>query len=89
MLGDVFNEELRLPVLSKEAKMLFREAVKDVAGQILVTKSLDGTEIQTNNVIMNKERFGRDVAVWMNAVDELKNNQLLIPVGKNRNISIN
>lgn len=84
MLDDVFKEELTIPVLSKEAKMLLREATKDAAGQILVIKSLDGTDIQTNNVIMNKERLGRDVAIWTNAVDELRNNKLLIPIG-NRN----
>ena len=86
IFDEVFKEELKIPVLSKEATMLLREAVKDAAGQILVINSFEGTEIQTNNVIMNKERLGRDVAIWTNAVDELRNNQLLIPVGNKNEI---
>ena len=86
MFDELDKEEIKIPVLSKEAIMLLSEAVKDAAGQILVINSLEGTEIQTNNVIMNKERLGRDVAIWTNAVDELRNNQLLIPVGNKNEI---
>lgn len=86
MFDDDHKEELKIPVLSKEAIILLREAVKDAAGQILVINSLEGTEIQTNNVIMNEEKIGRDVVIWMNAVDELRNNQLLIPVGNKNQI---
>lgn len=66
--------------------MLLRETIKDAAGRILVINSLDGMEIQTNNVIMNKERFRRDVYIRTNAVDELRNKQLLIPVGNKNEI---
>lgn len=82
----VFKEELEIPVLSKEARILLREAMKDAAGQILVINLLEGTEIQTNNVIMNKERLGRDAVIWMNAINELRNKQLLIPVGNKNEI---
>lgn len=54
--------------------------MKDTTSQILVINSLEGTEIQTNNVIMNEEKIGRDIVILINAVDERRNNQLLIPV---------
>lgn len=78
------NETLTIPVLSEEAKKLLKEAINDAAGQILIIKSLEGTEIQTNNVIMNREKIGKDVAIWTAAVDELRNKELLVSVG-NRN----
>lgn len=78
------NETLTIPVLSEEAKKLLKEAINDAAGQILIIKSLEGTEIQTNNVIMNREKMGKDVAIWTAAVDELRNKELLVSVG-NRN----
>lgn len=78
------NETLTIPVLSEEAKKLLKEAINDAAGQILIIKLLEGTEIQTNNVIMNREKIGKDVAIWTAAVDELRNKELLVSVG-NRN----
>lgn len=86
MFDEGDKDEIKLPVLSKEAIMLLKEVVKDAAGQVLAINSLEGTEIQTNNVTMNKERIERDVAIWTNAIDELKNNQLLIPVGNKNKI---
>ena len=83
---DVLKKELKIPALSKEAELLLKEAVKDAAGQILVVELLDGTEIQTNNTMMNKERFGKDVAKWMSAIDELKSNKLLVSVGSKNEI---
>lgn len=53
------KEDLEIPMLSNEAKMLLLEATKDPAGQILVINSLDGTEIQTNNVVMNSGKIGK------------------------------
>lgn len=75
------KEDLKIPMLSNEAKMLLLEATKDSAGQILVINSLEGTEIQTNNVVMNSGKTGRDVAIWKAAVDELQDNKLAISVG--------
>ena len=54
------------------------------AGQILVINSLEGTDIQTNNKVMNIDKVGKNVAIWRAAVEELKNNQLIMAVG-NRN----
>lgn len=86
MFDEVWNEELKIPVLSQEAIMLLKEAVMDAAGQVLVINSLEGTEIQTNNKIMNKEKIGKDVAIWKGAVDELLNKKLINSVGSKNEI---
>ena len=78
------KEEVRIPILSEEAKQLLIEATKDAAGQILVIDSLEGTDIQTNNKIMNIDKIGKSVAIWRAAMEELRNNQLIMAVG-NRN----
>lgn len=78
------KEEVRIPILSEEAKHLLIEATKDAAGQILVIDSLEGTDIQTNNKIMNIDKIGKSVAIWRAAMEELRNNQLIMAVG-NRN----
>ncbi len=78
------KEEVKIPSLSKEAKHLLVEAAKDGAGQILVIDSLEGTDIQTNNKVMNIDKVGKSVAVWRSAVEELQSNQLIMAVG-NRN----
>ena len=53
---------MRIPILSEEAKQLLIEASKDAAGQILVIDSLEGTDIQTYNKIMNIDKIGKSVA---------------------------
>lgn len=78
------KEKVRIPILSEEAKQLLIEATKDAAGQILVIDSLEGTDIQTNNKIMNIDKIGKSVAIWRAAMEELRNNQLIMAVG-NRN----
>ena len=42
---------------------LLIEATKD-AGQILVINSHEGTNIQTNNKIMNIDKIGKPVDIW-------------------------
>ena len=80
------KEDLEIPMLSNEAKMLLLEATKDPAGQILVINSLEGTEIQTNNVVMNSGKIGKNVAIWKAALDELQDNKLAISVGHKNEI---
>lgn len=60
---------------------LLIEATKDAAGQILVINSLEGTEIQTNNKVMNIDKIGEPVAIWRAAVEELQKAQLIVAVG--------
>ncbi len=78
---DKEKEEVKVPTLSNEAKMLLQEAAKDSVGQILMITSLEGTEIQTNHTVMNSNKIGKDVAVWKAALDELKSNKLAVAVG--------
>lgn len=51
---------------------LLIEATKDTAGQILVIDSLEGTDIQTNNTVMNTDKIGKSIAMWRAAVEELQ-----------------
>ena len=80
------KKELKLPILSDEAKCLLTEAAKDAVGQILVINSLEGVDIQTNNKIMNTDKIGKSAAIWKEAVSELQNNQLIMAVGNKNEI---
>ena len=80
------KKELKIPILSDEAKCLLTEAAKDAVGQILVINSLEGVDIQTNNKIMNTEKIGKSAAIWKEAVRELQNNQLIMAVGNKNEI---
>ena len=80
------KKELKIPILSDEAKCLLTEAAKDAVGQILVINSLEGVDIQTNNKIMNTDKIGKSAAIWKEAVSELQNNQLIMAVGNKNEI---
>ena len=80
------KKELKIPILSDEAKCLLTEASKDAVGQILVINSLEGVDIQTNNKIMNTDKIGKSAAIWKEAVSELQNNQLIMAVGNKNEI---
>lgn len=80
------KKELKIPILSDEAKCLLIEAAKDAVGQILVINSLEGVDIQTNNKIMNTDKIGKSAAIWKEAVSELQNNQLIMAVGNKNEI---
>ncbi|WP_428259144.1 DUF4062 domain-containing protein [Gallibacter sp. Marseille-QA0791] len=80
------KKELKIPILSDEAKCLLTEAAKDAVGQILVINSLEGVDIQTNNKIMNTDKIGKSATIWKKAVSELQNNQLIMAVGNKNEI---
>ena len=80
------KKELKIPILSDEAKCLLTEAAKDAVGQILVINSLEGVDIQTNNKIMKTDKIGKSAAIWKEAVSELQNNQLIMAVGNKNEI---
>ena len=67
------KKELKIPILSDEAKCL-------------LTDSLEGVDIQTNNKIMNTDKIGKSAAIWKEAVSELQNNQLIMAVGNKNEI---
>ena len=80
------KKELKIPILSDEAKCLLTEAAKDAVGQILVINSLEGVDIHTNNQIMNTDKIGKAAAIWKEAVSELQNTQLIMAVGNKNEI---
>ena len=80
------KKELKIPILSDEAKCLLTEAAKDAVGQILVINSLEGVDIQTTNKIMNTDKIGKSATIWKKAVSELQNNQLIMAVGNKNEI---
>ncbi|MGN8778857.1 DUF4062 domain-containing protein [Blautia sp. HCP3S3_C12] len=80
------ENKIVIPKLSDEAKKLLEEAINDPAGQILVISSLEGTEIQTNGIVMNSDKIGKGLSIWKAAVDELAHNALIIVVGNSGEI---
>ena len=57
------ENKIVIPKLSDEAKKLLEEAINDPAGQILVISSLEGTEIQTNGIVMNSDKIGKGLSI--------------------------
>ena len=62
------------------------EAAKDSVGQILLINSIEGMEIQTNNIVMNSAKTGKDVAVWKAAIEELQSSKLATSVSDKNEI---
>lgn len=62
--------------LSNEAKKLLIEAAKDPNGQILISKTFDGTQISTNGNKMNETDNGKCIAIWEDAIKELVDKEL-------------
>lgn len=71
----------KLPILTKEARILLKEASLDPHGNILHARHMGGTDIQTNrkNLIASNER--REIARWESALEELLNKDLIVERG--------
>lgn len=71
----------QFPELTKEARILLKEASLDPHGIVIHSRYIGGTDIQTNgkNLIGSKER--REVARWEAAIEELVNEELLVERG--------
>lgn len=68
--------------LSREARSLLLEAVKDPHGTIMRLRTLGGLTVQTRNRNMVAEPSdGRSQALWEGAVDELLENDLIADAG--------
>ncbi len=78
---EVIESQINIPHLSKESRILLKEASLDRHGSILCIRHLGGTDLQTNskNLIQVQER--REVSKWEEALKELKVNQLIIDRG--------
>lgn len=70
-----------IPDLTKEARVLLKEASIDPHGTVIHARYIGGTDIQTNgkNLIGSKER--REVARWEAAIEELVSEELLFERG--------
>lgn len=80
-IGEVVSSNTQLPSLTKEARILLKEASLDPHGNIIHAQYIGGTDIQTNgkNLIATQER--REVAKWESALEELLDNGLLVERG--------
>jgi len=67
--------------LSKEAKSLLKEGVKDKRGQIIISKTMQGEQFLTNGKTFEGEN-PRETAKWNSAIDELENNNLIKSIGE-------
>jgi len=85
-IGDVIESSTILPQLSREARILLKEASLDNHGHILHVRHLGGTDIQTNgkNIIPSQDR--REVAKWEAALETLVLEELLVERGNNGEI---
>ncbi len=80
-IGEVLESNTQLPSLTKEARLLLKEASTDAHGTIIHAMSMGGTDIQTNgkNLIPNNER--REIAKWEAALEELLSHDLIVARG--------
>jgi hypothetical protein len=68
--------------LSKEARHLLLEAVKDPHGSIMKVRTLGGLTVQTNSKnMLTDPKDARCAALWEGAVDELLENGLIADFG--------
>lgn len=67
--------------LSKEARLLLKEAATDPSGTVMLIRHLGGTDLQTNSKNLIAEQSRRSVATWEAALQELLDAALLIKRG--------
>lgn len=77
----VYQSETQIPQLSREARVLLKEASLDNHGTILYLRTLGGTDIQTNGKNLITEQNARVVAQWESALNELQNTELIVERG--------
>lgn len=62
--------------LSKDAIILLMKISQDSSGEVLVLNTVTGTYFNTNGENLNEDGFGKEVAIWESAIDELVNSGL-------------
>lgn len=72
-----------LASLSKEAKLLLKEASSDPAGIVMFAHYGAGVDLQTNGKNLITDQSRRAIAVWESALKELLDNDLLVERGRN------
>jgi hypothetical protein len=73
--------------LSKEAKILLKEAALDPSGLVLFERYGAGVDLHTNGVsLLTSKEDHRALAVWESALDELVKDGLLVARGDRREV---
>ena len=82
---DTSPQPARNPVasLSKEAKLLLKEASSDPAGIVMFAHYGAGVDLQTNGKNLITDQSRRAVAAWESALKELLDNDLLVQRDRN------
>jgi hypothetical protein len=75
-----------IPQLSREAKVLLKEASRDTAGNIMRIPHLGGLLVQTNEKQMVEGSDSRSRAVWEGTIEELENAGLIKARGYKREL---
>jgi len=70
-----------IPALSREARILLKEASLDSQGSILHLRYMGGTSIQTNGKNLITDQTPREVAKWEAALNELVMAELIVARG--------
>lgn len=71
--------------ISNEAKTILLEAINDENGYILMIRTTNGTSIKTNDRNLIPDDNYRTIAKWVNALDELVDNDFVEERGQNGN----
>lgn len=85
-LGEIFQETINTPSLSKEAAFLLKEAVSDPGGQILLLAHLGGHVMQVGEKNLIEDGNERSRAIWEGALEELERHSLIAAATYKRNI---
>jgi hypothetical protein len=80
-LYETFSKPSSISSLSDEAKRLLLEGSKDTNGMILRLQSIQGLEVETNNINFVEEGNPRSEALWERAIDQLLQANLISDPG--------
>jgi hypothetical protein len=67
--------------LSKEAKVILKEAAEDPSGVVMFMRYIGGTDLQTNGKTLISGNNRREIALWEDALRQLVDDGLLVERG--------
>ena len=76
----------KIPMLSREAQTLLKEASRDPTGVILHVSTFGGASLRTNGQSFGAHGDPRNRATWEGALEELENEHLIISKGYKREV---
>lgn len=83
---EIYESKTPLPDLSREAKILLKEASLDSDGTVLYLRVIGETEIKANNKSLIQSKDRREIAKWEGALQELLSKGLLESLGAKNQI---